>query len=179
MKQAPPVDPAIKEPVIRVLMVCLGNICRSPTAHGVFLHLLQQDKLQHCVEVDSAGTGAYHLGEAPDSRAMHTASKRGYDISALRARQVRPADFAKYDYILAMDKQNLRDLKDTCPPQFRSKIKLFLSYGHAVNTDVPDPYYYGGSGFEEVLDLVEGAASALLQHIKIFDLNQAMTKTGD
>ncbi len=150
---------------VNVLFVCLGNICRSPTAHGVFAHLVERHQLQHVISVDSAGTGDWHIGCAPDQRTAATALRRGYDLGALRARQVSADDFARFDYILAMDAQNLRDLQRLCPPDFRGELELFLRYGGSDLQEVPDPYYGGAEGFEQVLDLVETAARGLLETI--------------
>ncbi|HJN94460.1 MAG TPA: low molecular weight protein-tyrosine-phosphatase [Gammaproteobacteria bacterium] len=151
---------------IQVLMVCLGNICRSPTAHGVFYKLIQSNGLEDNILVDSAGTGDWHIGESPDARAVHAAASRGYRIDGLRARQVSPEDFEMYDYILAMDRTNLRELKNSCPDAHQRKLQLLLQYATAENESVPDPYYSGSQGFEQVLDLVEEACDQLLQHIK-------------
>ncbi|GGK68834.1 low molecular weight protein-tyrosine-phosphatase [Amphritea balenae] len=150
----------------RVLFVCLGNICRSPTAHGVFRHLVEQQGLAHLIEIDSAGTAAYHVGNAPDHRSAAAALQRGYDLSDLRARQAIPADFDHYDYILAMDGQNLEDLQGICPADYKGHLGLFLSFVDDSTRDVPDPYYGGASGFDQVLDLVERASDALLQQIR-------------
>lgn len=150
----------------RVLFVCLGNICRSPTAHGVFRHLVEQQGLAHLIEIDSAGTAAYHVGNAPDHRSAAAALQRGYDLSDLRARQAISADFEHYDYILAMDGQNLKDLQDICPANYQGHLGLFLSFVDDSTRDVPDPYYGGASGFDQVLDLVERASDALLQQIR-------------
>lgn len=157
---------------VSVLFVCLGNICRSPTAHGVFQHLVERHNLQHAITVDSAGTGDWHIGRAPDQRSTATASQRGYDLSVLRARQVRAEDFLRFDYILAMDAQNLRDLQSMRPANFVGELNLFLRYGSlSLHTDssklreVPDPYYGENDGFERVLDLVEDAAQGLLRAI--------------
>lgn len=149
---------------VGVLFVCLGNICRSPTAHGVFQQLLRRRGLERHIRVDSAGTGDWHIGHAPDARASAHAAQRGYDLSALRARQVRPADFAEFDYILAMDAENLRNLRALCPADSRAELALFLDYadGAAVR-EVPDPYYGEADGFDRVLDLVENAAEGLLR----------------
>lgn len=157
--------------MVRVLFVCLGNICRSPTAEGVFRQLVKAQNLQDKIAWDSCGTSAYHIGHPADSRSQIFAKKRGIDISDLRARQVDDEDFFKYDYILAMDESNLYDLKDLCPPSEIDKLHMFLSF--AKNTklrSVPDPYYSGHDGFEKVLDLCQDAAAALLEHIKTKDL---------
>ncbi len=149
-------------PTVRILLVCLGNICRSPTAHGVLLKRIADKGFGHAITVDSAGTGDWHIGAAPDPRSARAAANRGYDLSALRARQVQAADFEKFDLILAMDRTNLRDLRTLCPPRFKSKLKLFLDYGSSEHDAVPDPYYSGEQGFELVLDLVEDACEQLL-----------------
>ena len=150
---------------VGVLFVCLGNICRSPTAHGVFQHLVDRHNLQHVITVDSAGTGDWHIGRAPDPRSTATAMQRGYDLSVLRARQVSVEDFSRFDYILAMDAQNLRDLQILCPAHFSGELDLFLRYSESHLNEVPDPYYGESDGFEHVLDLVEDAAQGLLHAI--------------
>lgn len=150
----------------RVLFVCLGNICRSPTAHGVFARMVAQRNLADLIEVDSCGTGGWHVGEPPDARATAEALKRGYDLSPLRARQIRDADFQRFDYILAMDQMNLADLQAMCPAAYPGRLDLFLSFaGNAPETEVPDPYYGGDRGFAHVLDLVEQASAGLLTEI--------------
>lgn len=148
---------------MRVLFVCLGNICRSPTAHGVFAYLVRQQKLEQLISIDSAGTGEWHIGKTPDKRSSAAALQRGYDLSVLRARQVNAADFQRFDYILAMDRQNLRDLQQVQPVNFAGELALFLSYGDSGELEVPDPYYGNGEGFERVLDLVENASQHFLQ----------------
>lgn len=150
---------------IRVLMVCLGNICRSPTAHGVFEKHIQDCGLTDCIKVDSAGTGDWHIGKCPDTRSIKAAAKRGYDLSGQRARQVEATDFLRFDYILAMDSANLRDLERVCPPEFQQNLHLFLEFGSSAYDSVPDPYYSGVEGFELVLDLVEEASQNLLAKI--------------
>lgn len=153
--------------MVRVLFVCMGNICRSPTAQGVFLKALQGEDLAHLVYADSAGTHAYHVGEPPDPRAVLAASKRGIDLRTLRARMVLPADFEHFDYVLAMDRQNYRYLRTICPAGLEHKLKLFLEYApHLGESEVPDPYYGGDSGFERVMDLVEEAALGLIADIR-------------
>jgi protein-tyrosine phosphatase len=152
---------------VNVLFVCLGNICRSPTAHAVFQQLVDANRLQHAITVDSAGTGDWHIGKAPDRRATAFGAKRGYDLSVLRARQVEAVDFAHYQYILAMDLQNLRDLQLMRPHDYRGELGLFLNYGQSAEREVPDPYYGEGEGFERVLDLVEDAANGLLQALML------------
>lgn len=154
--------------MLKVLFVCLGNICRSPTAHGVFLGKLKQRQvadgrsLTELIEVDSAGTAAWHIGKAPDERSQLAASKRGYDISELRARQVADQDFEYYDYILAMDQANLRNLQSRCPRQYQARLALFLDYAEGPELEVPDPYFGGDEGFDQVLDLIEAASEGLI-----------------
>ncbi len=152
---------------MKILFVCLGNICRSPSAEGVFRQKLEQAGLHDQVEVDSAGTHAYHVGSPPDARAAAAAARRGVDLSGLRGRQVRPADFVYYDYILAMDRENLADLERMSAPEQRHKIRLFLDFASDdTGTEVPDPYYGGSDGFERVLDMLEQAADGLLRVLK-------------
>lgn len=147
----------------KVLFVCLGNICRSPTAEAVFRRQVQAAGLSHLIQADSAGTGDYHIGEEPDSRAREAALKRGYDMSTLRARQVQPKDFEEFHQILAMDGANLAILKRHCPPAHSHKLGLFMDYSRRFSErEVPDPYFGGADGFEIVLDMVEDAASGLL-----------------
>lgn len=153
--------------MVSVLFVCMGNICRSPSAEGVFLALLKKHGLSEHVEVDSAGTHGYHIGDQADSRSMAHALKRGIDLSPHRARQVAPQDFAHYDFILAMDGDNLARLHEHCPAEHREKVKLFLEYApQASESEVPDPYYGGVAGFEQVLDLVELASEGLITEIR-------------
>ncbi len=152
---------------VKVLMVCLGNICRSPTAEGVFTHVVNKAGLSDKIHIDSAGTHAYHVGEPPDERAQLHAKKRGIDLSQQRARRVNAEDFAVYDFILAMDHENLRNLQAMCPPDARHKVQLFLDFAPGrQESQVPDPYYGGAQGFEFVLDLVEEASQGLLSHIQ-------------
>ena len=151
---------------VNVMFVCLGNICRSPTAHGVFQQMVVDAGLADCISVESSGTGAWHVGEAPDQRATRTALQRGYDLSALRARKVLPEDFDCFHYMLAMDQQNLADLQQLCPVDFNGELNLFLDYASGPEREVPDPYYGAGDGFEYVLDLVEDASQRLLKHIQ-------------
>lgn len=151
----------------RILFVCLGNICRSPMAEGAFRHLVRSEGLEHLVEIDSAGTGAWHAGEAPDSRARQTARMRGIDISGLRARQVEREDFERFDLLLAMDMENHMQLTHLAPPHRKHKIRLFLEYApQQPEREVPDPYYGGPDGFEQVLDLVQAASRGLLAEIR-------------
>jgi protein-tyrosine phosphatase len=151
-----------------VLFVCLGNICRSPTAAGVFRHLLQQVASPAAtVEVDSAGTADYHVGEPPDSRSRRAALRRGVDLSGLRARQVCAADFHRFDLILTMDRDNLRALRAMRPPGSRAELRLFLEFAEGVDLlEVPDPYGGGAQGFETVLDLVTAASHGLIAALR-------------
>ncbi len=149
-----------------VLFVCLGNICRSPTAHGIFQHRVDRHGLGDRIVVDSCGTGDWHIGHAPDPRSAAAALRRGYDLSELRARQVASDDFLRFDYILAMDAANLRDLQQLRPRDFGGRLDLFLDYARDVDErEVPDPYYGGAEGFDRVLDLVENAADGLLERL--------------
>jgi protein-tyrosine phosphatase len=151
---------------MRVLFVCLGNICRSPTAEGVLRYKLREAGLADVVDVASAGTGDWHVGKAPDTRSQRAARLRGYDLSAQRAQQVSAADFARYDLIFAMDHSNLRNLKALQPPQGKAELDLFLRRYDSVVEEVPDPYYDGERGFEEVLDLIERASDLLIIELK-------------
>ena len=145
----------------------MGNICRSPTAEGVFRHLVGEAGLSDQILIDSAGTHGYHAGEPPDRRATAAAAKRGYDLSGQRARQVSEEDFARFDYVLAMDRANLAHLRAVCPLQHTTKLRLFLEFSERfVEREVPDPYYGGAQGFERVLDLAEDAARGLLMHLQ-------------
>lgn len=153
---------------VKVLFVCMGNICRSPTAEGVFAKLLENEGLAHHVAIDSAGTHAYHEGNPPDQRSQRSAMNRGIDIRHLRARQVKTADFYEFDYVLAMDRDNLQNLESIRPRDAKSRPHLFLSYAPNLEYDeVPDPYYGGPNGFEQVLDMIEEASLGLLQDIRI------------
>ncbi len=152
---------------IHVLFVCMGNICRSPTAEGVFRALVAKHNFSDSILTDSAGTHAYHVGEPPDSRAQSTATARGIDLSDLQARRIVKEDFDKFDYVLAMDMDNFKILKSLCPSQHINKLKLFLDFSADYDdTEVPDPYYGGERGFEYVFDLVESASNGLLNDIK-------------
>lgn len=151
----------------KVLFVCMGNICRSPTAEAVFRHRVAEAGLEERIYIDSAGTHDYHIGDPPDPRTQQAARQRGYDMSALRGRQVEIADFNHFDYVLAMDNANLSILKRLRPQDAQSHLGLFLEYaGKHEAREVPDPYYGGKDGFERVLDMVEDAAEGLLQHIR-------------
>ncbi|MBI1317344.1 MAG: low molecular weight phosphotyrosine protein phosphatase [Candidatus Hydrogenedens sp.] len=152
---------------IRVLFICLGNICRSPTAEGVFTKLVEDSGLSERIHVDSAGTGDWHVGDPPDRRARAEAARRGIDISGLRGRQVARSDFDTFHYVLAMDQSNYRDLSRLCPTAHRGKLHLCLDFASdADEREVPDPYYGGDDGFAHVYDLVEDAARGLLQRIR-------------
>jgi protein-tyrosine phosphatase len=152
---------------VKILFVCMGNICRSPTAEGVFKGMVEKAGLAREIVSDSAGTHDYHVGEAPDPRAQSAALTRGYDLSPLCARQVSRRDFSEFDYVLAMDEANLRQLKQLCPPEHAGKVKLFMDFaGEGGAREVPDPYYGGAQGFEHVLDMVEQAARGLLGHLR-------------
>ncbi|MCZ8253359.1 MAG: low molecular weight phosphotyrosine protein phosphatase [Hylemonella sp.] len=154
-------------PDYAVLFVCTGNICRSPTAHGVLAQQLERTGLAARVQVDSAGTHGYHRGDPPDERSQEHAARRGYDLSTLRARQVTAEDFERYDLILAMDGGHLELLAERCPPAQQHKLQRFTAYcSRHTGRDVPDPYYGGAQGFEHVLDLVEDGCSGLLQHVR-------------
>lgn len=151
---------------MRVLFVCLGNICRSPTAEGVFRHQVQQAGLEAQIDIDSAGTGDWHLGKAPDVRACQAAKARGYHLDALRARQVQLEDFQRFDLILAMDEQNLADLRALQPKGSRAEVDLLLRRCGLAQTAVPDPYYGGAEHFDQVLDLLEQASTVLLDEVR-------------
>jgi protein-tyrosine phosphatase len=151
----------------RILFVCMGNICRSPTAEGVTSKLLINNKLEYFIKVDSAGTHGYHIGEPPDPRTREAAMKRGIDLSGLRARKVVPEDFERFDLLLAMDHDNLALLKRGARPEHHAKLGLFMSYASRFDTDeVPDPYYGGERGFELVLDMAEDAARGLIEALQ-------------
>ena len=150
----------------RILFVCMGNICRSPTAEGVFRTHVETHAPQLKLYIDSAGTHAYHVGEPPDRRARRAAERRGIDLEAIRSRRVDDADFERFDLILVMDSLNLETLRDRCPAELHDRIRLFLEFADEVDyVDVPDPYYGGVTGFERVLDLVEIASNGLLAHV--------------
>ena len=147
----------------KVLFVCTGNICRSPTAEGVARGLAAKHGVDHLFQFDSAGTHGYHVGAPPDPRTVVAARQRGYDLSPLRARRVTEFDFISFDHVLAMDREHLEFLQRVCPSPHRHKLRMFLEYRQAFDQDeVPDPYYGGAQGFEQVLDLVEDAAAHLI-----------------
>jgi protein-tyrosine phosphatase len=153
--------------MIRVLFVCLGNICRSPTAEGVFRKLVVEEGWAERIEIDSAGTHAYHVGAAPDARAQAAARRRGVDLSALRGRQARAQDFERFDYVLAMDRENRDNLLAICPGGLEHKLRLYMEFAPGrAEDEVPDPYYGGPGGFDRVLDMVEEAARGLLEDIR-------------
>ena len=152
---------------MKILFVCLGNICRSPTAEAVVRALAAREAPELSLELDSAGTADYHVGQPPDPRTRAAAARRGYDLSALRARVVEPADFERFDLILAMDTENLAALQRRAPPHAQQRLRLFLEFAPEPDPrDVPDPYYGGPNGFEEVLDLIEEATRGLLAHLR-------------
>lgn len=153
--------------MVKVLFVCLGNICRSPTAEGVFRKLVQEQNLAREIEIDSAGTHAYHVGEPPDERAQAAALRRGIDISGLRGRRAEAEDMRTFDYVLAMDQENFENLRAICPTGLEPKIRLFLEFApNRPEEEVPDPYFGGAGGFDRVLDMIEEAALGLLEDIR-------------
>jgi protein-tyrosine phosphatase len=160
--------------LVRVLFVCTGNICRSPTAEGVFRALVDGEGLAGRIEADSAGTHGYHVGEAPDPRSQAAARRRGVDLSALRARRVRADDFARFDYLIAMDRGHRRALAAMAPPQGERRIRMMLGFAPRLALDdVPDPFYGAGDGFERVLDLIEASSAGLLDHIRRHHLSDS------
>lgn len=159
---------------VRVLFVCTGNICRSPTAEGLFRHLVEAEGLGGVIEVDSAGTGGWHVGDPPDRRSQEAARRRGVDLSGQRARQVTAEDFAAFDYVVALDRGHFQALSRLAPDGRRDRLHLFLRHAPDLGLeDVPDPYYGGANGFEHVLDLVERGCRGLLEHIRKTDLTAA------
>jgi protein-tyrosine phosphatase len=154
---------------VRILFVCMGNICRSPTAEGVMRHLLAEEGLEDAIELDSAGTGGWHAGDPPDRRATAAARARGIALDGA-ARQVRPTDFEDFDLILAADRENLEDLRAIATPGTEGKVRLLREFDPgcegAPDLDVPDPYYGGERGFEDVLDLAEAACRGLLARVR-------------
>lgn len=155
-----------KKEKVSVLFVCMGNICRSPTAEGVFRHFVTAAGLAGRIEVDSAGTHAYHVNEPPDRRAQAAAARRGYSLADIRARRIEDLDFERFDYVLAMDRDNLVLLTEQAEVEHHEKIRLFLEFSSGREQEVPDPYYGGASGFERVLDLVEDASRSLLETLQ-------------
>jgi protein-tyrosine phosphatase len=153
--------------MVSVCFVCLGNICRSPTAEGVFRHLVENAGLAQAIQVDSAGTAGYHAGDRPDSRSRRAAEKRGIMVDG-RARQFEASDFSRFDYVLAMDGSNLSDLEALRSDSDRGVLRLLRSFDHSAPADasVPDPYYGGASGFDEVLDQCLRACQGLLDHVR-------------
>ena len=150
----------------RILFVCMGNICRSPTAEGLLIEKVNTENASQNFEIDSCGTHEYHLGHPPDSRSQEAAAKRGIDLSNLRSRKIKASDFEYYDLILAMDNLNRDNLMRLCPDEYKYKIKLMLDYLPEYSFDeVPDPYYGGEHGFEHVLDILEEAIEALYEDI--------------
>jgi len=151
----------------KILFVCMGNICRSPSAEGVFRHVVNEAGLADAVHIDSAGTHAYHVGEAPDARAQAAARKRGYDISGQRARQICQDDFREYDWILAMDWDNLAALQQICPKQYHHKLMLLMRFANEFEEAIiPDPYYGGVDGFSRALDYIEDACQGVLEVVR-------------
>ncbi len=144
----------------------MGNICRSPTAEGVFRHLVEEGGLSDDIEIDSAGTHAYHVNEPPDRRATAAAQRRGYSLTEIRARRVLDIDFERFDYIIAMDRDNVERLVEQADVEHHDKVRLFLDFANAQEDEVPDPYYGGAAGFERVLDLVEDASRGLLEMLR-------------
>jgi protein-tyrosine phosphatase len=166
LRRDKPTEPET-EPDYRVLFVCMGNICRSPTVEGVFRSVAARELPERVIEIESAGTHAYHVGEPPDPRAQRAAERRGIDLSRQRARRIRAEDFSRFDLVLAMDPLNVAVMEDICPPEYRSRIRLLLEFAPARGRDdVPDPYYGGSNGFEYVLDLAEEASAGLIAHIR-------------
>jgi protein-tyrosine phosphatase len=154
------------EEEISVLFVCMGNICRSPTAEAVFRHVVNEAGLADRIRIDSAGTHAYHVGDPPDRRARAVAERRGYSLEHIRARRVEFGDFSEFDYVIAMDCDNRLSLQALAGEELKQKVGLFLRYATGAEDEVPDPYYGGASGFERVLDLVEEASHAMLKALR-------------
>ncbi len=150
----------------RVLFVCLGNICRSPLAEGIFRHLVDDAGLGDRIEVDSAGTGAWHAGEPPDARARAVAQKNGVALDGQRARKVEVDDFVEFDHVIAMDRQNLDDLLLLCPPPERRRVRLLRSHDPEGVGDVPDPYFGGRAGFDDVFTMIDRCCRALLAELR-------------
>jgi protein-tyrosine phosphatase len=160
--------------LVNVLFVCLGNICRSPTAEGVFRDLVRREGLDALITTDSAGTSGWHIGEPPDARAREAAKRRGVDLSDLRGRQTQAQDFEDFDYVLAMDRRNHAALAQLAPRGREGRLYMFLDFAPGLGlTEVPDPYYGAGDGFETVLDMIEAASQGLLDHIRRHDLGRS------
>ncbi|MBZ0333754.1 Low molecular weight protein-tyrosine-phosphatase YfkJ [Marinobacter sp. JH2] len=151
---------------VRVLFVCLGNICRSPSAEGVFRKLVTEQGMTDRVSIDSCGTADWHTGKSADSRSIEAAGRRGIDLSDLKARQIQSDDLDTFDYVLVMDRSNLADVRDIWRQNGGTEPKLFLEFGRSDEVEVPDPYYGGGQGFEYVLDLIQSASEGLLEDIR-------------
>ena len=153
--------------MFRVLFVCTGNICRSPTAEGVFRHMVESRGLSDRIEVDSAGVGSWHVGDPPDARSAETALARGINISDQRARTVRPCDFQEFDLLMAMDTGHHTAMSRACPPDLQTRVRMFMDYApEAEVADVPDPYYGSGDGFTRVFDMIQLGAKGLLDEIE-------------
>ena len=167
LRRAENAEESVRKPDYRVLFVCMGNICRSPSVEGVFRGFVSRELPDFHIEIDSAGTHGYHVGEPPDPRAQRAAQRRGIDLSGLRARRVTADDFERFDLVVAMDPLNVVALEEFCPPEQRQRIRLLLEFApEAGRSDVPDPYYGGSNGFEYVLDLAEQASAGLLIHLR-------------
>lgn len=160
-------DAPLADPDYRLLFVCMGNICRSPTVEGVFRDIVARELPERVVEIDSAGTHAYHVGQPPDPRAQRAALRRGIDLGPLRARRIAATDFSDFDLVIAMDPLNVAVMQEVCPPELHSRIRLLMEFAPAIDRDdVPDPYYGGTNGFEYVLDLAEEASAGLIAYLK-------------
>lgn len=156
---------------VSVLFVCLGNICRSPLAEGVFRHIVEAEELEHAITCDSAGTGGWHAGDAPDPRSIAVAARYGVDLSPLRARQVRTADFSAFDLIIGMDRSNVANLQRLAPWDARSRVHLFSHIATGTEADVPDPYYGGAEDFDRVYQMVSDGCRSLVDRLKSSDLS--------
>ena len=158
--------------MVRVLFVCLGNICRSPTAEGVFRDLVAREGLSEHIEIDSCGTSDWHIGGQPDDRAHAEAKTRGISLDDLRARQIAPDDFDTFDYVIGMDDHNISELTAQCPKNNVDKVRLFMSFAPALNMrEVPDPYYGGPDGFKNVFEMIGSASEGLLADIRTHHAN--------